>query len=70
MADGVSRQAVLLGSTEMVASLDYLERFMERLTAVTPEAMQQLAGALFSDRNRTVGWYLPHDGQTARAADA
>jgi zinc protease len=70
MADGVSRQAVLLGSTEMVASLDYLERFMERLTAVTPEAMQQMAGALFSDRNRTVGWYLPDDGQTARAADA
>ena len=70
MADGVSRQAVLLGSTEMVASLDYLDRFMERLTTVTPEAMQKVAGRLFSDRNRTVGWYLPDDGQTARAADA
>ena len=70
MADGVSRQAVLLGSTEMVASLDYLDRFMERLTTVTPEAMQQVAARLFSDRNRTVGWYLPDDGQTARPADA
>jgi zinc protease len=69
MADGVSRQAVLLGSTEIVASLDYLDRFIERLTAVTPGAMQQVAGSLFSDRNRTVGWYLPDDGQT-RAADA
>jgi zinc protease len=70
MADGVSRQAVLLGSTEMVANLDYLDRFMERLTTVTPEAVQQVAGRLFSDRNRTVGWYLPDDGQAARAADA
>ncbi len=69
MADGVSRQAVLLGSTEIVASLDYLDRFIERLTAVTPGAIQQVAGSLFSDRNRTVGWYLPDDGQT-RAADA
>jgi len=70
MADGVSRQAVLLGSTEMVASLDYLDRFMERLTTVTSEAMQRVAARLFSDRNRTVGWYLPDDGQTARSADA
>jgi hypothetical protein len=70
MADGVSRQAVLLGSTEIVANMDYLNRFIERLMAVTPESMQQAAGRLFGDRNRTVGWYLPDDGQTAGATDA
>jgi zinc protease len=60
-ADGVSRRAVLLGSTEIVADGDYLVRFTDRLNAVTPDAMQQAASRLFSERNRTVGWYLPED---------
>ena len=60
--DGVSRQAVLLGSTEIVADGEYLSRFLDRLTAVTPEVMQQVAHRLFTDRNRTVGWYIPEAG--------
>lgn len=67
--DGVSRQAVLLGSTEIVADSSYLAQFKERLAAVTPEAMQEVASRVFSDRNRTVGWYLP-DAGSARAARA
>src|SRR5207247_8547263 len=69
-ADGVSRQAVLLGSTEIVANMEYLAQFMDRLAAVTPPDMQQAAGRLFADRNRTVGWYLPEDGQPTVAVDA
>jgi zinc protease len=68
-ADGVSRQAVLLGSTEIVADGDYLTRFMDRLSAVTPQAMQQAASRLFAERNRTVGWYIPEDRQ-AEASQA
>ncbi len=67
--DGVSRQAVLLGSTEVVADGDYLTRFGERLGSVTPEAMQEVASRLFVDRNRTVGWYIPEPG-SAKAAPA
>jgi zinc protease len=67
--DGVSRQAVLLGSTEIVAGGGYLERFWERLTAVTPEAMQRAAARIFAERNRTVGWYLP-DGPAASGVEA
>ena len=65
--DGVSRQAVLLGSMEIVVGGDSLARFMERLIAVTPEAMQRAASRVFAERNRTVGWYFPEEGQAAVA---
>ena len=65
--DGVSGQAVLLGSTEIVADGDYLARFSERVNSVTPEAMQEAATRLFPERNRTVGWYIPEAG-SAKAA--
>ena len=57
--DGVSRQAVLLGSIEIVADSAFLARFWERVMSVTPEAMRRVASRLFTDRNRTVGWYIP-----------
>ena len=50
---------MLLGSTEIVTGGEYLDRFWDRLTAVTPEAMQRAAGRIFAERNRTVGWYVP-----------
>jgi zinc protease len=65
--DGVSRQAVLLGSTEIVAAGGYLEQFLDRLMSVTPEAIQKAAARLFADRNRTVGWYLPDAGSAVAA---
>jgi predicted Zn-dependent peptidase len=52
-----------------VAGGGYLERFWERLTAVTPEAMQRAAARVFAERNRTVGWYLP-DGPAASGIEA
>jgi len=58
-ADGVTGQAVLFGSTEVVAGGAFLEQFEERLAAVTPQAVQEAAARVFSDRNRTIGWYLP-----------
>jgi zinc protease len=57
--DGVSQQAVLLGSTEVVAGGRFLEEFEARLAAVTPRGVQEAAGRVFDERNRTVGWYLP-----------
>jgi zinc protease len=68
--DGVSRQAVLLGSTEIVADGDYLARFTERLNAVTADGMQRTASRLFADRNRTVGWYIPEDRSAEASPEA
>jgi len=67
--DGVSPQAVLLGSMEIVAGPEFLTGFWERLSAVTPEAMCAAAARTFTDRNRTVGWYFP-DAQIHGAAGA
>jgi hypothetical protein len=55
---------VLLGGTEIVADGEFLTRFWDRVIAVTPEAMQDVAARTFSERNRTVGWYFP-DQETA-----
>jgi len=66
-ADGVSQQAVLLGSMDIVAEGEFLARFRDRLAAVTPEAMQEAAARTFSDRNRTVGWYFPDRESSAEA---
>jgi zinc protease len=68
--DGVSPQAVLLGSMEIVAGPDFLSGFWDRLSAVTPEAMQTAAARTFTDRNRTVGWYFPDPGMTEAAGAA
>ncbi|HLN12709.1 MAG TPA: pitrilysin family protein [bacterium] len=61
--DGVSPQAVLLGSMEIVAEPGFLDTFWDRLSAVTPEAMREAAARTFSERNRTVGWYFPEPGE-------
>ncbi|HET7264594.1 MAG TPA: pitrilysin family protein [bacterium] len=60
-ADGVSQQAVLLGSSEVVAGGRFLEEFEARLAAVTPRSVQDAAARVFDERNRTIGWYLPVD---------
>jgi zinc protease len=67
-ADGVTQQAVLLGSTEVVAGGWFLEEFEQRLAAVTPRAVQEAAARAFDERNRTVGWYLPVESPRPAAA--
>src|SRR5579864_9341158 len=69
-ADGVTQQAVLLGSTEVVAGGWFLEEFEQRLAAVTPRAVQEAAARVFDERNRTVGWYLPVESPRAGGVPA
>ncbi len=67
-ADGVSQQAVLLGSTEVVADGDFVRTFWDRVSAVTPDAMCAVAARTFAGRNRTVGWYVPDGGSPPEPA--
>jgi zinc protease len=67
-ADGVSQQAVLFGSMEVVAPEGFLETFWDRLAAVTPEGMLHAAARTFNERNRTVGWYFPDDDRIEAAS--
>lgn len=69
-ADGVSQQAVLLGSTEIVADGDFLAHFWDKVSAVTPEVMREVAARTFADRNRTVGWYFPETERTGEPKSA
>ena len=41
------------------ATIDWFDRFLDKLTAVTADDVQQAARKLLAKRNRTVGFYLP-----------
>ncbi len=69
-ADGVSPQAVLLGSMEIVAGPEFLGGFWDGLSAVTPEAMRAAAARTFAAQNRTVGWYFPEPAAGGAASAA
>lgn len=69
-SDGVSPQAVLLGSMEIVAGPGFLDTFWDRLSAVTPGAMREAAARTFSSQNRTVGWYFPESAAAETAGVA
>jgi len=42
-----------------VASLDWLNAWVEQLAAVTPEDVQRVAQQTFARHRQTVGWYVP-----------
>ncbi len=57
-SESISNQAMWLGFAEMVADLDWLAGYQDRLAAVTPEAIQRVARRLFQPENRVIGWYV------------
>ena len=44
-----------------------LQNCLDRMTAVTPEAMQRVAAKVFAEVNRTVGWYIPEPARVPEA---
>ncbi|HFQ95521.1 MAG TPA: insulinase family protein [Anaerolineae bacterium] len=57
-SESISNQAMWLGFAEMVADLDWLASYQDRLAAVTPEAIQRVTRRLFQPENRVIGWYV------------
>jgi len=57
--DGVTGQGMLLGMYEILAGWQWLENVVERLEAVTPTQVQEVAQRYLSADNRTVGIFLP-----------
>ena len=57
--ESVTYQAYWLGFSALVADLDWLNTWVERLTAVTPEDVQRVAKSYFARDKQTVGWYVP-----------
>jgi len=57
--DSVSSQAYMLGFLESINSADMYETALEKIAAVTPEDVQRVARLYLSEKNRTVGWFIP-----------
>jgi zinc protease len=58
-SDSVSSQANLLGWLETIYTADMYNQILEKLAAVTPEDVQRVARTYLTERNRTVGWFIP-----------
>jgi len=58
-SESVTNQGYWLGYSSVVADVDWFESFVDRLEAVTVEDVARVAQVYLSQRNRTVGHYLP-----------
>jgi zinc protease len=58
-SESVTYQAYWLGLSEIIASTEWLDHWLENLTAVTAADVQRVAQQYFGRDKQTVGWYLP-----------
>jgi zinc protease len=58
-SESVTHQGYWLGFSQVVASLAWLDQWLEQLMAVTAEDVQRVAQHYFTPNRQTVGWYLP-----------
>jgi zinc protease len=58
-SESVTYQAYWLGFSQVVATLAWLDSWLERLTAVTAADVQRVAQTYFQPDKQTVGWYIP-----------
>jgi len=58
-SESVTYQAYWLGMSEAIASTEWLDGWLEQLTAVTAADVQRVAQHYFARNKQTVGWYLP-----------
>jgi zinc protease len=59
-SESITNQAFWLGYSEMFADQQWFESYLDRLAAVTPEAIQEVARKRLAPSNRTVGIYRPN----------
>lgn len=64
-SESVTYQAYWLGFSEVVASTDWLDTWLEQLTAVTSDDVQRVARQYFAPQKQTVGHYLPEETDAA-----
>jgi zinc protease len=60
-SESISNQAFWLGYSEMFATIDWFNLYLERLAAITPADVQRLAQSCLRPQNRTLGVYLPDE---------
>ncbi len=68
LRDGVSRRAMALGAFAAVDRPETFNVLVEAVEHVSADDVARVARTYLSDRRRTVGWYLPEDGQAREVA--
>ena len=58
-SESISNQAFWMGYTEMFATYDWFEGYLDKLAEVTPEDVQQMAQTYLRPQNRVLGVYIP-----------
>ena len=58
-SESISNQAFWMGYTEMFATYDWFEGYLDKLAAVTPQDVQQMAQTYLRPQNRVLGIYIP-----------
>ncbi|HEX9015962.1 MAG TPA: pitrilysin family protein [Chloroflexota bacterium] len=64
-SESVTDQGYWLGAMETIGTPKVYSEMVERVEAVTAEAVQRVATEYLSETNRTVGWLIPTDGNGA-----
>lgn len=59
-SESISNQAFWMGYTEMFATIEWFNAYLDRLAMVTPADIQRLAQTCLRPQNRTLGVYLPN----------
>lgn len=60
-SENISNQAFWLGYTDMFASYDWFENYIDHLAQVTPESVLDIARSYLNPNNRVVGFYNPEE---------
>src|SRR5438552_938856 len=68
--DGVFRTAMGLGAFTIVDGPEAFASLLTRIDRVTLDDVLRVADTYFTEKNRTVGWYLPEGGATTAGARA
>jgi zinc protease len=58
-SESISNQAFWMGYTEMFATYEWFEGYLDKLAAITPEDVQKMAQIYLRPQNRVLGTYLP-----------
>lgn len=58
-SESVTYQAYWLGFSEIVATTEWLDNWLDSLSAVSATDVERVANKYFSVDKQTVGWYLP-----------
>lgn len=66
--DGVMNRGYWLGQLEIVASYKMYDTFLDGIASVTKQDVRRVAEKYFAETNRTVGWFVPTDGQVRRTS--